>query len=281
MTGQYHKVSSNDSALRAALTDFFNTYPLAIEEPVAGRLYETQNVRLLRRYFNEALERGRAVYVEGAPGCQKTFVVQHLIAELNRREIAKNGTGRRAYYIYCRAGIGPLDLAKRVAEAAGSAGIGNIDRILRNLRFDFSGRRALLVFDEAQHLSVECFEVVRELLDRPPYFGLMFTGSHELKSFFVRNSHHLEQWQSRFYKGESLPGISEEEARAIVAGETEGRLKGEHAERLIKRCRATALSSQGNVEYISARRLFLTLADLKSVPSTKYRVPSAEQEAAS
>src|ERR1019366_1623103 len=34
-----------------------------------------------------------------------TYVLQHLIAELNRSEIAKNGEGRRAYYVYVRQGI--------------------------------------------------------------------------------------------------------------------------------------------------------------------------------
>src|ERR1019366_9611530 len=68
-------------------------------------LYETENVRLLRRYFYEALDHGRAYYLYGAPGTQKTYVLQHLIAELNRSEIAKNGEGRRAYYVYVRQGI--------------------------------------------------------------------------------------------------------------------------------------------------------------------------------
>ena len=53
-----------------------------------------ENARLLRRYFYEALDHGRAYYLYGAPGTQKTYILQHLIAELNRSEIAKNGEGR-------------------------------------------------------------------------------------------------------------------------------------------------------------------------------------------
>ncbi len=79
------------------------------------KLYETENVRLLSKYFYEALDHSRAYYVHGTPGAQKTYVLQHLIAELNRSEIAKNGEGRRAYYIYVRQGIRSLDLMKRVA----------------------------------------------------------------------------------------------------------------------------------------------------------------------
>jgi len=51
---------------------------------------------------------------------------------LNRSEIAKNGEGRRAYYIYVRQGTRSLDLMNRVAESCGAIGLGNADRILRN-----------------------------------------------------------------------------------------------------------------------------------------------------
>jgi hypothetical protein len=44
----------------------------------------------------------------------------------------------------------------------GALGLGTVDRILRNLRFDLSQRKVLLVFDEAQHLSIECLETIRE-----------------------------------------------------------------------------------------------------------------------
>src|ERR1017187_3501847 len=86
-------------------------------------------------HFYEALDHGRAYYLYGAPGTQKTYVLQHLIAELNRSEIAKNGEGRRAYYVYVRQGIHSLDLMKRVAQSCGAIGLGTVDRILRNLRF--------------------------------------------------------------------------------------------------------------------------------------------------
>ena len=158
--------------------------PIPLRLPVisTGKLYETENVRLLRQYFYEALDHRRAYYLYGAPGTQKTYVLQHLIAELNRSEIAKNGEGRRAYYVYVRQGIRSLDLMKRVAESCGAIGMGTVDRILRNLRFDLSQRKVLLVFDEAQHLSIECLETVRELLDQPPHCGLLFAGTHELEA---------------------------------------------------------------------------------------------------
>jgi hypothetical protein len=44
-----------------------------------------------------------------------------------------------------------------------------------------SQRKVLLVFDEAQHLSIACLETIRELLDQPPHCGLLFAGTHELE----------------------------------------------------------------------------------------------------
>ena len=116
------------------------------------------------------------------PETEKTYVLQHLIAELNRSEIAKNGEGRRAYYIYVRQGIDSLDLMKRVTQSCGALGMGTVDRILRNLRFDLGQRKVLSVFDEAQHLSIACLDTLRELLDQPPHCGLLFAGTHELEA---------------------------------------------------------------------------------------------------
>ena len=79
--------------------------------------------------------------------------------------------------------LAPSSMSIRIAESCGALGIGNVDRILRNLRFDLSQRKVLLVFDEAQHLSIECLETIRELLDQPPHCGLPFAGTHELEKF--------------------------------------------------------------------------------------------------
>lgn len=263
MSDTYAAVASNDAPLRKALLDFMSLYPIAAGDTVDGRLYETANVRLLRKYFHEALNRGRAYYVEGDPGTQKSFVLQHLVSELNRAEAPRNGHARRAYYIYCSQGVRPTQLLKAVAEACGTLATGDTRRIIRNLRFDFRSRRALFIFDEAQHLDVSCLETLRELLDRPPYFGLLFAGSHQLERMFVRHSLELEQWNSRFNAGKRLPGISEDEAAQIVRSELGEQAKPALVERVLKGARAKALSSDGQHEYISARRLFNTIRDLK------------------
>jgi hypothetical protein len=105
LNGHYSRISSNDGLIRTAIRDFIAAHPIAAPAISSGKLYETENARLLRQYFYEALDHGRAYYLYGAPGTQKTHVLQHLIAELNRSEIAKNGEGRRAYYVYVRQGL--------------------------------------------------------------------------------------------------------------------------------------------------------------------------------
>ena len=272
LNGSYSRISSNDCNVRAAIRDFIAAHPIASPPVSIGKLYDTENARLLGKYFYEALDHGRAYYVYGAPGTQKTYVLQHLIAELNRSEIAKNGKGRRAYYIYVRQGIRSLDLMKRVAENCGAIGLGTVDRILRNLRFDLCQRKVLLVFDEAQHLSIECLETIRELLDQPPHCGLLFAGTHQLEEIFTRQALELEQWRSRFHAGQALPGISDQEAAEIVRSELEFQLSEQKIQRLIAKSRITDLRNGGRHDYVSARRLFWVIRELQSALPSSSRV---------
>ena len=262
LSGTYEKIAGNDTALRKAALDFMTAHPVGAVEETQGKLYETDNVKLLRRYFYEALDKGRAVYVEGDPGTQKSFVLQRLVAELNRNELIKNGHGRRAYYVYCPQSVRRTQLLKLVAQACGGSSTGDVPRIIRNLRFDFRSRRVLLVFDEAQHLDVDCLETLRELHDLPPHFGLLFAGSHQLERMFARHALELEQWNSRFHAGKRLPGIGEDEAERIIRAELGARANAKVVATLVKGARARALASTGEHEYISARRLFNSLREL-------------------
>jgi hypothetical protein len=81
LNGNYSWISSNDGPIRAAIRGFIAAHPIATPVVSSGKLYETENARLLRQYFYEALDHGRAYYLYGAPGTQKTYVLQHLIAE--------------------------------------------------------------------------------------------------------------------------------------------------------------------------------------------------------
>jgi DNA transposition AAA+ family ATPase len=258
--GRYEDFAANDANLRAAIHDFIALHPVALRTEMDEKLYETENVKLIRTYFYKALDGRRAYFIAGDPATQKTFVLKHLIAELNRNEIAKNGYGKRAYYIYCRHGIGPGDLMRRIAEATGSVATSKIERVLRNLRFDMGRRKVVFVFDEAQHLDVGCIETARELLDEPPYCGLLFAGSHEFDRMLKRNTLELEQWNSRFYAGAVLPGMTKDEAGEIARAELSGFSK-EKTDALVRKCTARHFGNKG--EYVSARRLFNSIRDFK------------------
>lgn len=252
----YGAIAGNDTAIRAAILDFINTHPIEPLTESEGRLYETENVRLIRDCFYQSLDGRRAYYFRGAPGSQKSFVLLHLIAELNRAEISKNGHGRRAFYVYCRQNMRPHQLMKEVALAAGCIAMGDTGRIFRNLRFDLGSRKVLFVFDEAQHLNIECLETLRELHDMPPRSGLLFAGSHQLEQTFQRLD--MEQWASRLRKGRELPGIQESEAVDIIRAEL-GDIDQGKIQKIIRQCCTTDQRKGREVKYISARMLFFAL----------------------
>ena len=280
LADRYQAVASSDLGIRKAAHDFIQAHPIEPTREAPGTLYRTENYRLLRRYFQEALDHGRAYYVEGDPGTQKSFIAQHLVAELNRAEISKNGAGRRAYYVYCGAELTPIRLLKRVAEACGSLVVSDPERILRNLRFDFRGRRAVLVLDESQHLKVPCLEAIREVYDRPPHFGLLFLGSHAFGELFARNALQLEQWNSRFRAGKMLPGMSREEGEQAIRGELGAKAPQAVVEKLLKGATVPHLRSGGKQSYVSARRLFEALADLQEGLAVQADAPAAQKERA-
>ena len=127
----------------------------------------------------------------------------------------------------------------------------------------------LLVIDEAQHLSINAFETLRILLDRPPHFSLLFAGSHDLKQTFDRFSATLEQWNSRLVDKVRLPGVKEDEAEGIIMREIGEQLKGKTAEERNKTIRLLIRSAtvkdifEKNSPYINVRTLTNALEQMK------------------
>jgi len=266
---RYHVISANDSALVASLVDYMDRNPITPHTHATGALYETENVELIRRCFYRAHTQSCAYYFRGAPGCQKTFVLEHLIAELNLQESAKNERG--ACLVRARIGIRPGDLMKRVAMGIGAVQQGGIDRMLNNIRHELRRKKYLIVFDEAQFLSVDCLETVREMLDFG--IGLLVAGSHQLEDTFSRLD--MAQWRSRIRKGEGLPGLSEDEARRIlrtelpkIAEKSMNEIIGHWTLRKDGRvdssgCYETDYYQGEKRGYISARLLFLAIETVK------------------
>lgn len=255
---RYEAISGDDSAISLALTEYMDSHPVAPMTEARGKLYITGNVKLIKRCFDRALAQSCAYYFRGAPGCQKTFVLKHLIANLNREELGKDATRRRAYYIRARKNIRPGDLMKRLAMNIGIDATGGIDRILRNLLYELRGSNSLLVLDEAQLLSIDCLEVLRELLDFPGV-GLLFAGSHQLEDTFDRLD--MAQWRSRIRKGEGLPGLSEDEAREILRSELP-KIAASSMNSMIAKSYEVDYYRGQKTRYISARFLFMAIDEV-------------------
>ena len=93
---------------------------------------------------------------------------------------------------------------------------------------------------------------------------LAVTGTHELEEIFTRQALELEQWRSRFHAGQALPGISEEEAADIVYSELGTELSSLKVRKLIAKSQITDLRHGGHHNYVSARRLFWVIRELRA-----------------
>jgi hypothetical protein len=285
LADKYHTVSGKDSIIIQACIDYMDAHPIQAAVPIEGELFETANVRLIHETFKRLLRKPVMFLIYAPPGSQKTFVLKHEVYALNQHEM-KNNTGARAYYVYARQDIRPRDLVRRMAIAAGVRADGNIDTILANLCREHARHRVLFVFDEAQHMSIPCFEVIRELTEREPYFSLLFAGSHDLFLKFEYASATLEHLNSRIAQKVRLPGCTPEEALAIVEREAgqilAGSAKGPQlAQKLIQRATVTdayipVAAGKPKATYINIRTLCNALDDLR----TQFQATAQKESAA-
>ena len=270
LNGTYHNISASARTLVAKSMGFIDQHPIAPQTRMTGELYSTANVRTIQETFEKLLPKPTAFMIYAPPGSQKSFVLEHQVAKLNLAEMANAESGRRAFYIYARQNLRPRDLVRRVAVACGCRVSNEIDLMLAGIRFEFRSHRVLLVIDEANHLSIECFEILRELLDQPPYFSLLFAGSHDLKRKFDEFSATLEQWNSRIIAKVRLPGLERDEARGIVEREI-GELLRERSAGDAKRLTDNLIANatvrdvfEGNRTYINVRTLTNALDQIKA-----------------
>jgi DNA transposition AAA+ family ATPase len=260
-SGKYHRVAGRGKLIRQAAETFIENNPIAPQTEISGELFDTANVRVIRETFEQLLPKPVAYMIYAPPGSQKTFALQNEAARFNLQEMPKNGSGRRAVYVYARQNIRPRDMMRRVSVACGCDANSSIENMIESLRWEFRSRRVLLIVDEAQHLSIECFESLRELLDQPPRFSLLFAGSHDLKNTFDRFSATLEQWNSRIIAKVRLPGLEREEAEGIIRrelGELVSRMDGGMAQVLIANLikeSTTKDAFEKNRSYINVRTL--------------------------
>lgn len=250
-----HVGRSTDVKIREAIEETIRRYPVGVPEVNAdGHLYETENVADLRRWFLHCHEHRALAFCYGPPGSQKTFVLKHLVAEFNRAQLQLD-QHNHAFYVRASVRMQPRDLIVKLAVACGATTGGTLQRCLGGVRRELASTQTLFVIDEAQHLSIDCLEALRELHDESPRIGCLLAGSHGLKKLFARRALELEQWNSRLEAGIELAGVSHERAAEIILAEMP-HLRASQVQKLIAGAIVPDAYSSANREYLNVRRLF-------------------------
>jgi DNA transposition AAA+ family ATPase len=263
LNGSYTVAPAGSAHICAAILDFIESHPTESGAPVNHPMYETQAVKTTREIFARLLKRPLAFLSYAPPGCGKTDIAKYLIAEHNAKP-AHERDGH-IFRIYCRKNIRPRDLFRRIAVACGTEANSAIERAIHNLRFDFKGKRVVLYFDEAQHLDLDAFETVRELLDEAPHFSLCFAGSDELEDTFDRfwRKGNAERLDRRITDKIYLPAVSADEAAGILRSELPGVFDDNDVRAQIKAATISARIDKRKQGYISIGRLMATIHEIR------------------
>jgi DNA transposition AAA+ family ATPase len=242
-----HPEEQNSLGIRATIKEFLDQFEEQHDDFMSRPHYATRDHALLRESILTALEQGVAYLVDGPPGTQKTHSFRRVAHEINEA-----GLGR-AVYMRVRCEQAPQSFLMEVAVRAGLPSRGTIDQLIRKLRYFLSDSRTVLLVDEAQALSKNGLEVVRQLLDEPPYFGVVLGGSHNLS---VTLQHwQMEQWRSRLRKTHLLAGPTRDEAETILL-EQLGSMSRADLKDTIDEAMTSTMRDGKQLKYISARSLF-------------------------
>ena len=257
ISGRYDAERDNDNSslsVRATLKSIIDQHELNEDIDLLGTHHSTRDFKAVHRSALNALEKGSAYLVDGPPGTQKTWTLRTVQQEINQ-----SGKGH-AVYIYARDRQAPQSFLIECCTSAGIPTRGSIDQLIRKLRFFLGSHRTLLMVDEAQHLDHHGLEVLRQLLDLPPHFGVMLAGSHDLSQ---RLSHwQMDQWRSRLRKTHYMNGLTDQEAEDILIAEL-GKMPKDIIGSVIDSARSEASRNGSKFRYIHARLLFWAIEDTK------------------
>ena len=260
LANKYRARGSSEAAISEAVLEFVGSLPPENPDAFTGKLYEIGNTRAMRELLGRLCEQPCMALCHGQPGAGKTFVARALIPEYRAH-------GVEIRRVYCRAAISRRDLMRRIAFACGSVADIGIERTIANLRYDYAGRRVVLYLDEAQHLSVECLETVRELNDEL-HWSLCFAGSHQLDRIFLKWMGDLEQLERRLTVHVTLPPVTAEEAAGIVRSELPG-LKAASIRALIESAHVSIRAGKSVERYLSIGRLMANIRRMQErLPET-------------
>ena len=133
---QHHKAESNTRSIRARLIEYLDSVELPENAGPRGTLYPTESYARIRRAFYRALNHraanhGWAYCVDGAPGTQKSYIVETLV-----RELVETNDERRAYYVYCGEKMPPIEMLKMLAVAMDLPATGYIEQLIKKIQFE-------------------------------------------------------------------------------------------------------------------------------------------------
>lgn len=243
------------------------------EAPETAQLLETRGYRKIRECLEEAIDDGAISILYGPPSSEKSFVLENLCAQFRE-------AGQQAIYIYCGPRVTPTAILRDIARASQIwLRTPYFQPYMQALRTEFLSRKTppALVFDEAQHLSVDALEAIRELHDRTKRpgrkgCGVILAGSHNLHRDFESASRRpsLEQWLSRISYRVQLSGMTKEEALTIAAralgnGKV-AKLTDAQQESCLKRCTIVDAYANPPRPYYSSRRLLEYLRQQRKSP---------------
>jgi DNA transposition AAA+ family ATPase len=248
---------NGDATARMILT-FIALHPP--ERPaLPGRLYSTENVRILDEMIAQALG-GAIVLAYGPPGTQKSFVFEYRMAEAWGKTLQPS-----LGYIYAAPQMGLHAFAVAAAKAIGTPASGIRQNIIDSAVSALCSRKqtTALIVDEAHHLGgrLDTLEVLRELVDRAR-LGVVLAGHDNLEEIFQsKKAGPLEQWFSRVDFHRRLPGLHENEIRSIAREEL-GQVPHVTLDKLVESCRVKDYR-EGKL-YLSMRRLMKILGQLRA-----------------
>lgn len=268
---KHHPTDSNTLSVRARLKELMDKHELEHTSPSSGPHYSTGEFESVRRSMWAAFRQGTAFLVDGPPGTQKTYTFRRVAEEINK------GKEGRAVYVYARINHSPQSFLMEACTQAGIPNRGTIDQLVRKLGFFLGKGRALLIVDEAQHLGLDGLEILRQLLDTPPFFGVVLGGSHDI-TMRLRDWR-MEQWRSRLRRSHLLTGLTAGEAERILTAEL-GAMDQHDVKESIADATVEAVRFKKTFTYISARNLFFAIEDARAAlgeasPKTE---PGTERE---
>ncbi|WP_339640039.1 AAA family ATPase [uncultured Porticoccus sp.] len=170
-----------------------------------------------KAYMQYAFQRAEGfVMITGKPGTGKTTLVSDLVESLREDQV-------NVAMLVCTQ-LGADDLLRMVADAFGlSSNTDHKSLLLQQLTRLFvndykTGKRALLIIDEAQDLSTAALEELRLLtnlqMSREPLLQIFLLGQEELRDIVQQPN--MEQVHQRLVAACHLASLNEEETKGYI-----------------------------------------------------------------